>query len=79
MATVQIRDIPEDVYETIRKRARAAGQSIQAYMREQVIDLATRRTKEEALAAVEATLAKYTTPGPTTEWITKELRELRGD
>lgn len=79
MATVQIRDIPEDVYETIRKRARAAGQSIQAYMREQVIDLATRRTKEEALAAVEATLAKYQTPGPTPEWIADELRELRGD
>ncbi|MGH3906512.1 MAG: FitA-like ribbon-helix-helix domain-containing protein [Pseudonocardiaceae bacterium] len=28
MATIQIRDVPEDAYETIRRRARAAGQSI---------------------------------------------------
>ena len=78
MATVQIRDIPEDVYETIRKRARAAGQSIQAYMREQVIELATQRTKDEVMAAVESTLAKRTSASPTRESINAELRELRG-
>ena len=32
MALIQIRDVPEETYETIRRRARAAGQSIQAYM-----------------------------------------------
>jgi len=79
MATIQIRDIPEDAYETIRRRARAAGQSIQAYMRDQVIDLASRRTKEEVFAAVNATLAKRTTPGPTRESIVDILRELRGE
>ncbi|ONI70490.1 antitoxin [Actinosynnema sp. ALI-1.44] len=78
MATVQIRDIPEDVYETIRKRARAAGQSIQAYMREQVIELANQRTKEEIMTVIESTLAKRTTGGPTRESIMAELRELRG-
>lgn len=79
MATMQIRDIPEDVYETLRKRARAAGQSIQAYMREQMIDLASRRTKEEVLAVVESTRAKRSASGPTRESIVNELRELRGD
>ncbi|TCO56731.1 FitA-like ribbon-helix-helix domain-containing protein [Actinocrispum wychmicini] len=78
MATVQIRDIPEDVYETIRERAHAAGQSIQAYMRDQVIDLAARRTKEEVLAAVESTLAKRTSAGPSRETIVDELRGHRG-
>jgi plasmid stability protein len=79
MATMQIRDIPEDVYETLRKRARAAGQSIQAYMREQMIDLASRRTKEEVFAVVESTRAKRPASGPTRESIVNELRDLRGD
>jgi plasmid stability protein len=79
MATVQIRDLPEETYEIIRKRARAAGQSIQAYMRDQVIDLAARRTKEEVLSAVETTLAMRTTTGPSRESILDELRELRGE
>ncbi|HEY0496857.1 MAG TPA: antitoxin [Kutzneria sp.] len=58
MATIQIRDIPEEVYETIRLRARAAGQSIQAYMRDQVIAMAAQPTKEEVVAAIEAVLAR---------------------
>ncbi|AHI00923.1 hypothetical protein GCM10010174_14520 [Kutzneria viridogrisea] len=56
MATIQVRDIPEDAYETLRKRARAAGQSIQAYMRDQIIALASQRTKEEVVAAIDMTL-----------------------
>ena len=58
VATIQIRDIPEDAYETIRLRARAAGQSIQAYMRDQVIDMAANQTKEEVIAAIEVALAE---------------------
>lgn len=73
MATIQIREIPEDVYETIRRRARAAGQSIQSYMRDQVVDLAGRRTKAEAMAAVEGTLAGTESPGSTLEDIVGDL------
>jgi plasmid stability protein len=62
MATIQIRDIPEHVYERVRRRARAHGQSIQAYMREQVIDMAEAPTKAEVAAGIEAALAEY---GPT--------------
>lgn len=57
MATIQIRDVPEEAYEAIRRRARAAGQSIQAYMRDQVIAQAARPTKSEAIAAIQAALA----------------------
>ncbi|MFC0433178.1 antitoxin [Kutzneria buriramensis] len=56
--TIQIRDIPEDAYLTIRLRAEEAGQSIQAYMRDQVIAMAARRTKQEVIAVIEAGLAE---------------------
>ena len=62
VATIQIRDIPEDAYETIRLRARAAGQSIQAYMRDQVIALAAQPTKDEVVAAIKAVLAREGRP-----------------
>ncbi|WP_219418616.1 FitA-like ribbon-helix-helix domain-containing protein [Pseudonocardia nigra] len=48
MATIQIRDVPDDAYETLRRQARATGQSLQAYMREQVIALADARSRREA-------------------------------
>lgn len=77
MATIQIRDIPEDAYETIRRRARAEGKSIQSYMRDQVIDFAGRRTKAEALAAVEEALARDDSPGVTAEDIVSDLAAER--
>jgi len=77
MATIQIRELPEDAYETIRRRARAAGQSIQSYMRDQVIELASRRTKEEAWAAVESALAAEDSPGSSMEGILDDLTHDR--
>ena len=73
MATIQIRELPEDAYETIRRRARAAGQSIQSYMRDQVIELASRRTKEEAWAAVESALLADDSPGSSMQGILDDL------
>lgn len=72
MATIQIRELPEETYETIRLRARASGQSIQNYMRDQVVALAAHRTKDEAWAAVEAGLTAENSPGAT-------LRQIRSD
>ncbi|MDQ3632615.1 MAG: antitoxin [Actinomycetota bacterium] len=59
MATVQIREIPESAYEVLRRRARARGQSIQAFMRDQVIAMADRPSKEEAVASIEAALGRH--------------------
>ncbi|BBZ48565.1 antitoxin [Mycobacterium heidelbergense] len=73
MATIQIREIPEDAYEVIRKRARVAGRSIQSYMRDWVIDFASRSTAEEALAAMEAAREESAKPGATTESILADL------
>ncbi|MGQ0679535.1 MAG: FitA-like ribbon-helix-helix domain-containing protein [Actinomycetota bacterium] len=58
MATIQVREIPEEAYEILRRRARLAGQSIQAYMRDQIVTMAGRQTKDEAVAAIEAVLTR---------------------
>lgn len=73
MATIQIREIPEDAYEVIRKRARAAGRSIQSYMRDWVIDFASHPTTEEVLAIMESTRGAADTPGATHESILADL------
>ena len=57
MATIQIRDLPEAAYDVLRQRARDRGQSLQAYMRETVIDLAFTPTKAEIIMAIELSLA----------------------
>ena len=58
MPLIQIRDVPEDVYEKIRRRARRAGQSIQAYMLARTIELGRQPTVDEVLATVEADLVE---------------------
>jgi antitoxin FitA len=73
MATIQIREIPEDAYEVIRKRARAHGRSIQSYMRDWVVDFASRPTTEEALAALQEALASSDAAGATRESILADL------
>ena len=77
MATIQIRDLPEGTYETIRRRARAAGQSIQAYMRREVIAMAEAPTKDEAVAAIEASLAAHGGSGLTAADVAGEVAEDR--
>ena len=58
MATIQIRDVPADAFETLRRRARSEGRSIQAYMRERVVEMAQAPTKAEHLAAIEDALRR---------------------
>jgi plasmid stability protein len=57
MATIQIRDIPEETYETLRRRARAEGQSIQAYMLDRVVELAASPSKRETVRRIDQLLA----------------------
>lgn len=73
MATIQVREIPEDAYEVIRKRARASGRSIQSYMRDVVVELASRPTTEEILALIEEVHAGSDSPGATHESILADL------
>ncbi|HEX2419309.1 MAG TPA: hypothetical protein VHJ83_14505 [Micromonosporaceae bacterium] len=73
MATIQVREIPEETYEVIRRRARAEGKSIQAYMRDQIIALASRPAKAEALAAIEAALRRHGALGASSDDIARDV------
>jgi plasmid stability protein len=73
VATIQVRDLPEDTYEVIRKRARVAGRSIQSYMRDWMIDFASHPTTEEAFAAMGAARAASDAPGATPESVLTDL------
>jgi plasmid stability protein len=73
MATIQIRDVPEEAYETLRRRARAEGRSIQTYMRDRVIELAARPAKSELVAALEAALAEHGGAGSSAEQIADDV------
>jgi antitoxin FitA len=78
MATIQIRDIPDDVYEGIRERARAAGQSLQAYMRERVVEMARIQARRaEIFAELNSALEKDRGSGIRTEDILADLDEMR--
>lgn len=53
MATVQIRNVPDDVHDTYRRRAAAAGMSLQEYLLARLTELARFKTPAEIVAEVE--------------------------
>lgn len=53
MATIQVRDVSEAAYEVMRRRARAAGQSLQAYMKKQVEQMAAEPDDSDLFADLE--------------------------
>ncbi len=79
MATIQVREVPEDVAQTYRRRAQASGKSLQSYLREQLITMARRRDKAEVMAVVEQALDQDPAPGLSEDTIRSGLRELRGE
>ncbi|RJQ68550.1 antitoxin [Pseudonocardiaceae bacterium YIM PH 21723] len=79
MATIQIRDVPDDVAATYRTRADLAGQSLQVFMREFLIRGARRRTKAEIFAAMDRSMEASGSRGISDETIAEALREARGE
>lgn len=73
MATIQIREVPEETYEVIRRRARNEGQSIQAYMRHRVIEMAERPTKAEIAETIEKALSVHGPAGAAPEDIVADV------
>jgi len=49
MASVQVRDVPEETHAVLRRRAAARGMSLQEYLLATLNDLAARPTLEEVL------------------------------
>lgn len=56
MATIQVRNVPDEVHRVYRARAAAAGMSLQEYVRAEMVRQAGRRTPAELVAEVEAQL-----------------------
>jgi len=49
MPSVQIKDVPDEVHAVLRRRAAAAGQSLQEYLRARLIADARQPTLDEVL------------------------------
>jgi plasmid stability protein len=79
VATIQVRDLPEDVAETFRRRANAAGMSLQSYMRDKLVADARRRDKAEVMDAVREVLDHDPGPGISDDTLYATRRELRGE
>lgn len=56
MATIQVRDVPEEVHQTYRRRAAAAGMSLQEYLLGELTAGARTRTPAEVVAEIERSL-----------------------
>lgn len=78
MATIQIRDVLDEDYQTLTEAAKAEGKSLQSYMKEQMSVIARRARKQAVLQAMREALAKDTGTGVTTESIIRDLDAIRG-
>jgi hypothetical protein len=77
VATIQIRDVPDDVYEDIRRSAQVAGQSLQAYMRTWLIDMHRREARRRRVLDEHWALLDTNPPNITREEIVADIREDR--
>jgi hypothetical protein len=73
MATIQVRDIPDEAYEALRRQAKADGKSLQSYMRDRVVAMAKQLIKAEAWAEIGAMIARNPPRNTTTESILADL------
>ena len=57
MATIQIRDVPDDVHRTYHRRAAEAGMSLQEFLLSELVEGARTQTPAEVVAQIEQQLA----------------------
>jgi hypothetical protein len=62
MPSIQVRDVPEEVHETLVRRAERAGQSLQQYLAGQLADIAAAPTLDDVLDRVESRSKGRLTP-----------------
>ena len=58
MPTIQIRDVPEDVHRTYRRRAAEAGMSLQEFLLTELVEGARAQTPAEVVAEVQRQLER---------------------
>ncbi|MHB1010530.1 MAG: FitA-like ribbon-helix-helix domain-containing protein [Propionibacteriaceae bacterium] len=74
MATLYIREVPEEVAETLKHRAAAQGKSLSAYVGAELAKIASRPTNEEI---VERLRARDSSNGPTSDEIVAAVQADR--
>jgi plasmid stability protein len=72
MPTVQIKNVPPDVHQTLRRRAAQAGQSLQEYTLALLSDHACKPTLEEVFAQIDQRSGGWITMREAAEWIRAE-------
>ena len=79
MATIQIRDVPDDVHRAYRQRAAAAGMSLQEYLLAELVSAAREPTPAELVAQVERQISERQGQGYSAESSTEHVRAARDD
>ena len=74
MTTLYIRDVPEEVAETLKERAAAEGKSLSAYVSGELAKIATRPTNAQIVAALRA---RDRSAGPTSDDIVDAVQAGR--
>lgn len=83
MATVQVRDVPDDVAEAVAEKAKVQDKSVSAYLRDlmaaDVKHELQRRAIERWEAGLKETQTKLGITGETTVSSAEVVREIRGE
>lgn len=74
MTTLYIRDVAEDVAETLKERAAALGMSLSAYVAGELSKIAARPTNAQIVARLRA---RDRSAGPSTAEIVEAVRDSR--
>ncbi|MDR1118444.1 MAG: hypothetical protein LBL01_04005 [Bifidobacteriaceae bacterium] len=61
MVTVTVRNVPDEVHDSLAAKAARKGQSLQQYMLEMMADESTRRSQEEILDEIRARARGFST------------------
>lgn len=79
MGTIQIRDVPDDVIESLKKQASAGGLSLSQYLRQELIESSQQSTWQEIFDEIEARHAEHGPPNIDMDAVVAEIRERRGE
>jgi hypothetical protein len=74
MTTLYIRDVSDEVAETLKQRAAAAGMSLSAYVASELAKLASRPTNAEIVQRLKT---RSRSTGPSTSDIVEAVRNSR--
>lgn len=77
MATLYIRDVPEDVAQTLKDRAAERGESLSVFATRELTRIARHPTNAEIIARLER--MERASPPPTIEQIVEAVHEGRRD